>query len=266
MANLIATEQYAKNIGGVNTSYTPNLGCTKSRAIALGCTVAGTYSDNQLVCQKDLSKTSTIQYLLRNSSTDYLTNVKIQAGSCIFTGNLPSGGVLYTTVVPSGSSWSITINGSTSSSYIVYPNPNSNVRSYTLNKQTYRYEVHFTQSNKLSTNLVNVFLLSNMDTTLVGTKNYIKRQGSATDDCLIYYPNTVHSNEYIGTFKGNMCHNQGGPITMTNGSKYCILHTIIDAGRSDAEGDPGYITTPWKRLCEFTFYSGTYQYSLNVRV
>ena len=87
MANLIATEQYAKNIGGVNTSYTPSLGCTKSRAIALGCNVGGTYSDNQLVCQKDLSKASTTKYSLRNVSSDYLTNVKIQAGNCIFTGN-----------------------------------------------------------------------------------------------------------------------------------------------------------------------------------
>ena len=56
MANLIATEAYAKNIGGKNISYTSNLGCTKSRAIALGCDVAGTYLNNQLVCQKDLSK------------------------------------------------------------------------------------------------------------------------------------------------------------------------------------------------------------------
>lgn len=266
MANLIATEAYAQSVSGRNASYTSNLGCTKSRAIALGCTVAGTYSDNQLVCQKDLSKASTIKYSLRNSSTDYLTNVKIYAGNCIFTGNLPSGGVLYTTSVPSGSSWSISINGGTSNNYIVYPNPNSNVRSYTLNKATYNYTVNFTQSTKLSVNLVNVFLLSNMDTSLVGTKNYIRRQGSSTDDCLIYYPNTIHPNEYIGTFKGNKCYNQGGPITMTNGSKYCVLHTIIDASRSDVEGYPGYITTPWKRLCEFTFYSSTYQYSLNVRV
>lgn len=56
MADLIATEAYAKNIGGKNISYTSNLGCTKSRAIALGCDVAGTYLNNQLVCQKDLSK------------------------------------------------------------------------------------------------------------------------------------------------------------------------------------------------------------------
>ena len=55
MAYQIATEAYAKNIGGKNISYTSNLGCTKSRAIALGCEVSGTYKDNQLVCQKDLS-------------------------------------------------------------------------------------------------------------------------------------------------------------------------------------------------------------------
>ena len=56
MADLIATEGYAQSIGVTNISYTFNLGCTKSRAIALGCDVAGTYLNNQLVCQKDLSK------------------------------------------------------------------------------------------------------------------------------------------------------------------------------------------------------------------
>lgn len=60
MADLIATEAYAKNIGGKNISYTSNLGCTKSRAIALGCDVAGTYLNNQLVCQKDLSKATKV--------------------------------------------------------------------------------------------------------------------------------------------------------------------------------------------------------------
>ena len=114
MANLIATEAYAKNIGGKNISYTSNLGCTKSRAVALGCKVAGTYANNQLVCQKDLSKTSTVTYSLKNNTLDYLTNVRIYAGSCIFSGNLPVESALYTTVAPSGSSWTITINGSTS--------------------------------------------------------------------------------------------------------------------------------------------------------
>lgn len=55
MANLIATEAYAKSVGGKNISYTSNLCCTKSRAIDLGCKVLGTYAYNQLVCQKDLS-------------------------------------------------------------------------------------------------------------------------------------------------------------------------------------------------------------------
>ena len=134
MANLIATEGYAKNIGGKNISYTSNLGCTKSRAIALGCNVGGTYADNQLVCQKDLSKASIIQYSLRNETKNYLTKIKIQAGNCIFTGDLPASGVLYTTSVPSGSSWFI--NGSTSNVYIVQPNPNPNIYSYTINFRT----------------------------------------------------------------------------------------------------------------------------------
>ena len=63
MAGLIATEGYAQSIGVTNISYTFNLGCTKSRAIALGCNVAGTYTDKQLVCQKDLSKPSTTKYV-----------------------------------------------------------------------------------------------------------------------------------------------------------------------------------------------------------
>ena len=46
MADLIATEAYAQSIGYIPISYTSNLGCTKSRAIALGCNVAGTYTDN----------------------------------------------------------------------------------------------------------------------------------------------------------------------------------------------------------------------------
>lgn len=135
MADLIATEAYAKSIGGKNISYTSNLGCTKSRAVALGCTVAGTYANNQLVCQKDLSKTSTKTYSLKNITSDYLTNVRIQAGSCIFTGNLPAGGVLYTTSIPSGSSWIITINGRTSIAYKVEPSPSSTNYWYTLSKK-----------------------------------------------------------------------------------------------------------------------------------
>ena len=60
MADLIATEGYAQSIGGANISYTSNLGCTKSRAIALGCNVSGNYTYNQLVCQKDLSKATKV--------------------------------------------------------------------------------------------------------------------------------------------------------------------------------------------------------------
>ena len=72
MADLIATEAYAKSIGGKNVSYTSNLGCTKSRAIALGCDVAGTYLNNQLVCQKDLSKA--VKIYTYNCNVHYSTN------------------------------------------------------------------------------------------------------------------------------------------------------------------------------------------------
>lgn len=60
MSNKIATEEYAQSIGWRNTPYTYNLGCTKSRAIALGCNVSGNYIFNQLVCQKDLSKATKV--------------------------------------------------------------------------------------------------------------------------------------------------------------------------------------------------------------
>lgn len=60
MSNKIATEAYAQSIGWRNTSYTSNLGCTRSRAIALGCNVSGNYTYNQLVCEKDLSKATKV--------------------------------------------------------------------------------------------------------------------------------------------------------------------------------------------------------------
>lgn len=60
MANKIATEAYAWSIGRKNISYTSILGCTRSRAIALGCNVSGNYTYNQLVCEKDLSKATKV--------------------------------------------------------------------------------------------------------------------------------------------------------------------------------------------------------------
>jgi len=49
----IATEQYCASIGG-GSGYTNNLCATKSRAQALGCTVNGSYSNNQLVEEDSL--------------------------------------------------------------------------------------------------------------------------------------------------------------------------------------------------------------------
>ena len=60
MSNKIATEAYAQSIGWRNIPYTSNLGCTRSRAIALGCNVSGNYTYNQLVCEKDLSKATKV--------------------------------------------------------------------------------------------------------------------------------------------------------------------------------------------------------------
>ena len=135
MADLIATEAFAKNIGGANISYISNLGCTKSKAIALGCKVARTYTNNQLVCQKDLSTPGVTSYSLRNNSIEYFTNVKIYAGNCIFSGNFPAGGILYNNAAPSGSSWTITINGSISTAYKVEPSPSSTNHYYIFFKR-----------------------------------------------------------------------------------------------------------------------------------
>ena len=60
MLDIIATESYAKSIGGKNIPYIYDLGCTRSRAMALGCNVLGNYTYNQLVCQKDLSKATKV--------------------------------------------------------------------------------------------------------------------------------------------------------------------------------------------------------------
>ena len=60
MSNKIATEAYAQSISGRNIPYISNLGCTRSRAIALGCNVSGNYTYNQLVCEKDLSKATKV--------------------------------------------------------------------------------------------------------------------------------------------------------------------------------------------------------------
>ena len=263
MAYQIATEAYAQSKGGVNVSYTPNLGCTKSRAIALGCKVLGNYTDNQLVCQKDLGKTSTVTYSLKNDTSDYLTNVRIYAGNCIFSGNLPAGRALYTTAAPNSSSWTITINGSTSTSYIVYPTPNSTIRSYTLSKKDYSYNISITPSSTVSGNQTRVFLLSNMDPSLVGTKNYISVRGITSNYTIYTKTNSPGS---IGSFIGNQCTNQLGPITMVDGNTYSILYTVIDTSSNTDSFPAGTIITNWKRIHQFVFHSDAYYYSFYIPI
>lgn len=130
MANLIATEAYAQSIGGKHFPYTPNLCCTKSRAVALGCVVSEIYTDNQLVSEEYIIKENITQYSLINKTYDHLTNVRIQAGNCVFTGDLPPKGKLYSTGVPSGSSWSILVNNSMPTTQEVYPAPSMDCYEY----------------------------------------------------------------------------------------------------------------------------------------
>lgn len=77
MADLIATEAYAQSIGGANIAYIYDLGCTKSRAIDLGCEVSGDYIYNQLVCEKDLSKAIKVYNFICNVtySSSYSTYI-----------------------------------------------------------------------------------------------------------------------------------------------------------------------------------------------
>jgi hypothetical protein len=45
MANIIANEEQAANIGG-GTNYTEDLMVTRIRAVALGCNIRNTYDNN----------------------------------------------------------------------------------------------------------------------------------------------------------------------------------------------------------------------------
>lgn len=217
MANLIATEQYARSIGGTRTSYTHNLCCTKLRAIALGCNVAGTYTDYQVVCQKDLSKASATKYSLRNASSDYLTNVRIQAGSCIFTGNLPPNGVLYTTAAPSSSSWTISINGSISNIYKVYPAADPDTYSYTINTDIPDMAVTvntYTTSDYYYEVSINIDGVDDNYKTLYFSDLYYPKLEIGVESNGICDPITsvdlsgINNNSYFGTF-GNGTPNMG---------------------------------------------------------
>ena len=259
MADLIATEGYAQSIGNVPISYTSNLGCTKSRAIALGCNVAGTYTDKQLVCQKDLSKTSTIKYLLRNLTDTYLSNIRVQAGNCLFTGNISAGGVLYSTSAPSGSSWTT----SNIELYTVNPSPDSDTYSYVIqNPTTYLYAVSRYNPDSIAGNNTGVYMLSSPNTTLLGTKNYVQYLDIPSN--FIIYVNTANSTGYIGRFRGNYYADQKGPKLMTNGNQYIVLYTIIDTSSNTDKYPAGTIIEPWRRVHTFRYYSNTYYYSLDI--
>ena len=253
MANLIATEAYAKSIGGTNASYTSNLGCTKSRAIALGCDVARTYTDNQLVRKEDLSKkTITLQYTLKNNSTDYFNNVLISAGNCRFTGTFAPKTTLYSTSAPSGKSWTITINGITSNTYMVYAAPSFRCNNYYLDINTYRFDIAISSGSNLQSGQTRIFMLSNMDNTLVGTKFQVNGDHIRT---------SVNSGP-VGQLVGRTCYNKNGSITMIDGNNYSVLYTIVtDYGLTSTP--IGNMVISWQRIHEFTFHSDEYYYSFN---
>lgn len=109
--NQIATEAEAKTIGGSTGSVTTNLCVIKSRATALGCSVSGSYADNQLVMFSDLSKAWTrpttlkIYYGLGSGTTGWTAQIKLAnnswktLSSSVSTSSLYSFGtnVVYTT-------------------------------------------------------------------------------------------------------------------------------------------------------------------------
>ena len=77
LTNQIATEAEARAVGGSSAIITNLLCVTKTRAIALGCKVSGTYETNQLVRYSDLSKAwtrpsnVTIYYALGNGTAGW---------------------------------------------------------------------------------------------------------------------------------------------------------------------------------------------------
>ena len=109
--NQIATEAEAKTIGGSTGSVTTNLCVIKTRAVALGCNVSGSYADNQLVMFSDLSKawqrpsTLKIYYGLGSGTTGWTAQIKLAnnswktLSSSVSTSSLYSFGtnVVYTT-------------------------------------------------------------------------------------------------------------------------------------------------------------------------
>ena len=259
MADLIATEAYAQSIGGANVSYTPNLGCTKFRAIALGCKVVGTYTDNQLVCQKDLDKISTVTYSLRNLTDAYLYNIRVQAGSCVFTGNIPTGGVLYTTTAPSSSSWTTSNIGLNT----VNPSPDPNTYSYIIqNPTTYIYTVSRQNPDSIAGNNTGVYMLSSTNTTLIGTKNYVQYLDIPSNFIIYVKANTTG---YIGRFRGMHYADQSGPpVAMINGNQYGVLYTVINTSSNTNRYPAGTIIEPWRLVKKFIYNSNIYYYFIDI--
>lgn len=79
LTNQIADELEAKTIGKSSSSVVENKQVTKSKAVSLGCTVKGTYKDNQCTKYSDLSSTSApSQYTIGIDSNQQSTTLAIK--------------------------------------------------------------------------------------------------------------------------------------------------------------------------------------------
>lgn len=108
--NQIADELEAKTIGKSSSSVVENKQVTKSKAISLGCTVKGTYKDNQCTKYSDLSATSApTQYTVGIHSSQQSTSPTIKVKLTPYGGSATTITGSQTLKVTSGTMVSISI-------------------------------------------------------------------------------------------------------------------------------------------------------------
>ncbi len=122
--NAIANEQEAKTKGGSTVAVTSNKGCTKTRAIALNCTVAGNYANNQLVKYSDLDKNAvpvyyTLTFQVNSNYDKYTCQVHHGQTATSLTGSATAPSIS----IIEGTSVTVNINGSE----VISSNPNKKI-------------------------------------------------------------------------------------------------------------------------------------------
>ena len=138
---------------------------------------------------------------------------------------------------------------------MVYPTPHFTCHYYYLDINTYRFDIRISSGSNLQSGQSRIFMLSNMDNTLVGTKFQVNGD---------YIRTTVNSG-YVGSLVGRTCYNKTQSITMINGNKYSVLYTIVT--NQGLTGTPiGNMVISWQLIHEFKFQSDKYHYSFNLSV